>query len=70
VAFWFLAKLSRELRISEEQMVACMHLPVRRRTARLLTSLLAPGAMVAWPARGEARTLAIDPRSPAPRWPR
>jgi CRP-like cAMP-binding protein len=37
-ALWFLAKLARELRISEEQMVACMYLPVRRRTARLLVT--------------------------------
>lgn len=39
-ALWFLAKLARELRTSEEQMVACMHLPVRRRVARLLLTLL------------------------------
>ena len=59
-ALWFLAMLARELRISEEQMVAGMHLPVRRRTARLLLTLLARMPARVPQARGGARGPVID----------
>ncbi len=40
VASCFLRLLARDLRVSEENLVACTQLPVRRRTARFLLSLL------------------------------